>query len=179
MTVTERLRNLEVDVSQLEAGQPCPFSFTSGLCGGCSNWVFPICFSALELPLLDCHSVPPISRFFGGMGRMRFACKPQGTGLFRPFVVSASFRSKDIDHSDLQLCFLPHFVVARWTFSVPQEIQQNSTQKGPMHGQISDVFGRVSYALLCACFKLHNCLKGLGCLNLVFQVLFFQIKVNG
>lgn len=127
MTVTERLRNLEV-----EAGQPCPFSFTSGLCGVCSNWVFPICFSALELPLLDCHSVPPISRFFGGMGRMRFACKPQGTGLFPPFVVSASFRSKDIDHSDLQLCFLPHFVVARWTFSVPQEILQNSTQKGPM-----------------------------------------------
>lgn len=78
MTVAERLRNLEVSVSQLEARLPCPFSFTSGLCGVRSNWVFPICFSALELPLLDCHSVPPISRFFGGMGRMRFACKPRG-----------------------------------------------------------------------------------------------------
>lgn len=64
MTVTERLRNLEVGVSQLEAGQPCPFCFTSGLCGVCGNWDFPICFSALELPLLGCNGVPPISRFF-------------------------------------------------------------------------------------------------------------------
>lgn len=173
MTVTERLRNLEVGVSQLEAGQPCPFSFTSGLCGVCSHWDFPICFSALELPLLDCHSVPPISRFFGGLGRMRFACKPQGTGFFPPFVVSASFRSKDIDHSDLQLCFLPHFVVARWTL-FPKRYYKTVHKKDP-----SDVFGRGSYALLCACFKSHNRLKGLGCLNLVFQVLFFQIKVNG